>query len=247
MLPAFLEEGKPLSRRKVLAMKLRLLLTGLAFLSACSGSDDAETSKSSLELTSRFFTGDYELSGKVTFSAPLAKGTGLQMILTEAEGVSAGGLNMGNEIVNGRMATAGGTEVDWAVHAIEPGDYWVSIAADTSGNNTIGEGDLGGYYAGTVAQPLQFQATATTIRVTNTSLTNLDFGAGPVKCLARWGSSCSSDADCRGGSCAYPSSLRVTAASGSCSGGVCATPTTSCRDMSGSAGTLQPAQCFGDP
>jgi len=235
------------SYRKMLAMKLPLLLLGLALVSGCSGSDDGESSKSSLELTPVFFKGNYELSGKVTFSAPIAKGTGLQLILTEATSFRTGGLNMGNEIVNGRMASAGGTEVDWAVHAIEAGDYWVSVAADTSGNNTIGEGDLGGYYAGTVAQPLQFQSNATTITVTNASLANLDFGAGPVKCLAQWGSSCTSDTDCRGGSCAYPSSLRVTAASGSCSGGVCATPTSTCPDISGSAGTLQPSQCFGDP
>ncbi len=228
-------------------MKLSLLAVSVVLLWGCSGNDNGQgSSKSSLELTTMFYEGSYELSGKVTFSSAVPQGTGLQMILTKASDIRSGGLNMGNEIVNGHMATTG-TEVDWAVHAIAAGEYWVSVAADTSGNNEIGEGDLGGYYAGTIAQAVQFQADATTISVTNASLTSLDFGAGAIKCLANWGDACTTNADCRGASCVYPSSLRTTAVSGSCTGNVCATPVYTCTAMSGSAGTLQPSQCFGDP
>ena len=228
-------------------MKLLLMALGVVLFSGCSGNDDGQrSSNSSLELTTMFFEGGYELSGKVTFSSTVPQGTGLQLILTKASNIRSGGLNMGNEIANGRMPTAG-IEVDWAVHAIASGEYWVSVAADTSGDSEVGEGDLGGYYAGTIAQPAQFQADATTISVTNASLTNLDFGAGAIKCLANWGDTCTADADCRGGSCAYSSSLRVTAVNGSCAGNVCATPVYTCTAMSGTAGTLQPSQCFGDP
>jgi len=232
--------------RRLVTVNLLLLALGVLFFSGCSGSDAGAASKSSLELTTKFYEGSYELSGKVTFSSPVVGGTGLQLALTQATSFPSGGLNLGNEIVNRRIG-ATGTEVDWAVHAIQAGDYWISVAADTSGNSQVGEGDLGGYYAGSTTTPAQLQANATTITVATASLTNLNFGAGPIKCLANWGDACSTDTDCRGASCAYPSSLRVSAAQGSCASNVCATPIYTCNTVSGAAGQLQPSQCFGDP
>jgi hypothetical protein len=211
---------------------------------ACSsGSSDGATR---LDLTTHFFEGSYELSGTVTFNQTLAKGTTVQLMLTEVTNYPSGGLNMGNEMVNRAMASAG-AEIPWAIHSIGAGDYWVSVSADLNHSNWMDEGDSGGYFDGTPEHPIQLQAKATKITITNASLSNLDFGAGAYQCLANWGEHCSEDGDCRGASCSYPDSLRVSASSGSCVDTVCATPSDDCPELSGSAGTLVPSECFGGP
>ena len=210
---------------------------------ACSSSSSDGTTR--LDLTTHFFEGSYELSGTVTFNEPLAKGTIVQLILTEATSHPSGGLNMGNEMVNRAMASVG-AEIPWAIHSIGAGDYWVAVSADLDHSNWMDEGDSGGYYDGTPEHPIQLQAQATKITVTNASISNLDFGAGPYQCLANWGDPCNEASDCRGASCSYPSSLRVSASEGNCVNNVCATPSDVCPELSGSAGTLVPSECFGE-
>jgi|GEM_PF-2417076 len=219
-------------------------VTGLASAGCSSSGDDGGVTQ--LELTTRFFAGSYELSGTVTFAQPVPKGTRMQLMLTEVTGFPSGGLSMGNEAANQTLGSAS-AGIPWAVHSIAAGEYWVSVAADINQSNWIDEGDSGGYYGGTTEQPIQLQAKATKITVTSTSLSNLDFGAGPIRCLAQWGDSCTEDSDCRGASCAYPNSMRVAAVAGSCADTVCATPSHECPEFSGAAGTLEPSDCFGGP
>jgi hypothetical protein len=221
------------------------LIVSLLASIACSSSSGTDPN-TKLELTSHFFKGNYELSGTATFDAPIPKGTSVQLVLTEASASPLGWLDTGNEIRNGVMATDA-TEIGWAVHQIAPGGYWVSVAADLNRSLWIDEGDSGGYYAGTVENPAQMAAAATTITISSASLTDLDFGASKLRCLAKWGEACSVDSDCRGGACVYANSLRVPAVAGSCVQGTCATPATSCVDGSGQSGTLEVTDCFGDP
>lgn len=216
-------------------------VSGVACSSSSTGGSDGATR---LELTTRVFEGAYELSGTVTFNEPLAKGTTVQLMLTEVTDFPMGGLNMGNEMINRPMAGAS-AEIPWAIHSIAAGDYWVAVSADLDHSNRMDEGDSGGYYDGTPEQPIQLQAKATKITITNASLSNLDFGAGPYQCLANWGEHCTEASDCRGASCSYPNSTRISKSTGSCVNNVCATPTDACPELSGSAGTLVPSECFG--
>lgn len=221
----------------------------VSVLPACNGGDGdgGGSGSGQLALEPVFFEGPHRLTGTVTFASPIPSGTHLQLNLTEYSDFAGGALDTGNELRNHRLSSSV-TEISWSIDHIAAGTYWVAVSADTSGDGWIGEGDQGGYYASTTESPFQLREEATPIEVSG-SMTDLDFGAGPIRCLAHWGEACEADADCRGASCVYDSGLRATEASGQCTAGVCETPVGSCEPFGGDGapGTLEESDCFGGP
>jgi hypothetical protein len=227
-----------------------LLVLGLlaASLTACNGGDDGDGGGASDEVTAdtNFFEGPYDIGGTVTFASPLPSGTRVQLNLTEATDFVFGALDSGNELSNFTISPAA-SQVRWTITGIAAGSYLVALSAELSGDGWIGEGDQGGYYAGTIEQPAQLAEDAQVIEVSGT-LTNLDFGAGPIQCKAHWGDACSTDDDCRGASCVYDSGLRAAVAPGKCTAGACEAPSASCEPFGdGESGMLEENDCFGGP
>jgi hypothetical protein len=228
------------------------LLSGL--VSGCFGGDAdgngdgvAPGGRARITTDTVFYEGAFQLSGTVTFAEGLPAGTRIQLNLAEATDFTSGALDTGNELTN-ETVHGYATQVDWTIEDIAAGSYLVALSAELSGDGWIGEGDQGGYYGGTAEAPAQYQSEAQVIEVTS-SLSALDFGAGPMRCKAHWGGACAADEDCRGASCEYDSGLRTTLTSGKCSASVCETPASSCEPFgtSGDAGTMVESDCFGGP
>ena len=137
--------------------------------------------------------------------------------------------------------------IDYTISGLAAGSYVVGCLVNHDGDQEPSAGDLGGYYDGTPEEPLLSGSTARVIEV-DQSIDGLDFGIGPVTCLAGYGEQCSEDADCGGTLCSYPETERVRGLhAGTCDleSGLCVEAPGECPTLDGTDGTKSESGCFG--
>jgi hypothetical protein len=218
-------------------------LLALGLLGACGGGDDG--GGADLSLTPELQKGSYDLTGTVSLATPFTAATRVSLLLTNAEfGATSARLTAANAFEN-QTVGGGKSQLTFAVRGIKAGKYLISVVADTSMDGVIGEGDVGGYYGGTAAQPATYGKDAQVVTVVDRSLEGLDFGIGPVVCKAKVGQTCATDDDCRGTVCTQASGARFTTTANACDATKkCAL--NSCT-LGTTPGTPSEAGCFGSP
>jgi len=111
----------------------------------------------------------------------------------------------------------GRTCIGYTIRGLDAGSYQVDLLIDHDHDQRFGDGDLAGYYGGTVAAPAIITGIGT-VTLGTTDQATADFGVGLFACAGSYGDGCAGDADCRGTvtTCSDGTASRQT--SGACQG-----------------------------
>jgi hypothetical protein len=138
--------------------------------------------------------------------------------------------------------------IEYTITGVAAGSYLVGCIINLDRNQGVSAADIGGYYDGSTDAPISHSMLARPIAVQAESLRGLDFGVGPIECLARHGEPCSQDSDCGGTLCHYPESGRFRGLHE----GTCELTSLTCREapvdcplLDGEAGTASESDCLG--
>jgi hypothetical protein len=219
-----------------------------------------ETQTLTISLPPSISSRNLAVTGTITLAVPAPAGT---LIVLVVDQFSAGtpppgppGNTESGERLFVRVASPT-TSIGYELQNLEPGDYLVGAFADLdfvpSDGLVPNEGDEAGFFSGTAASPAFVSSTATRLTIT-ASRDGVDFGIGPVVCLAKPGEACQVDSDCRGVICADPDGSK---GPGPESAKACDTTSHTCLPLSAvrcicspavvgcQTATPEPASCFG--
>lgn len=216
-------------------------------LAGCGEGEGGQWAATSLSVQSSRFAGSLTASGWITVPSGTTGPVQAALALTDARGGHEfASPDYGDELFLGTVAFQNGA-LPFAVRNLAPGSYLVSFVVDSNGDDVVGEGDLGGYYAAAAETAVSRGRDAHVVELT-TSRSDLSFTLGPLECLAGLGDSCSVDSDCRGTTCSYPSGNTVGYHAGACSeAGLCEAVVTNCPEVNGEPGTASTPECLAAP
>jgi hypothetical protein len=148
-----------------------------------------------------FQEGSGAFYGTIEFPEALRENEAVMLVLDWGSNPRMG---LGNEMMSFRPDRRT-KRVTYGVEGLEDDIFhlaaWVTRRSDVPMGASVDEGDWYGFYGGTVEEPAQYKGMEH-IEVEGNKLCKVDFGAGPVVCLARYGEACLQDEDCRGTVCA---------------------------------------------
>jgi hypothetical protein len=197
-----------------------------------------------LTFTSDLYSGSFEVRGTIALARPLPAGTRVAMLLTDASrDISRKTLTSANEFENKTLSGERST-LPYVLKGLKPGKYLFGIAADTSGDGAIGEGDVGGYNGGTAEAPALYGSAAKVITVADANLEGVDFGVGAVTCKAKVGAACTKDEDCRGTTCTAPTGFKLATSNAACPPSTQKCQLSNCESVDPSAQASE-GGCFG--
>lgn len=168
----------------------------LTSLSACSGGKRIEVDA--------HLGGDRELTGTFKTPMPLAADTSVVVAMIDLNFLSnpeGRDVSEANAFSSDTLSASTDT-IAFRMYNLNTGKYLVSAFADIAGDDgKIGEGDLAGFYGGSITTPALWGEDAKIVEITDASPSELQFGIGKVTCFAKYGEACEVDEDCRGTIC----------------------------------------------
>ena len=216
-----------------------------------------ETQTLTISLPPSISSRNLAVTGTITLAVPAPAGTLIVLVVDQfSAGTPPPGPPGNTNLANGSVRVASPTtSIGYELQNLEPGDYLVGAFADLVADLVPSDGDEAGFFSGTAASPAFVSWTATRLTIT-ASRDGVDFGIGPVECLAKPGEACQVDSDCRGIICSLADGsktelIKQDAAGffGPDSGATCDTTNHICAPLSGascgSGATAQAANCFG--
>jgi len=191
-------------------------------------------------------SGNLAVTGTISLAVPAPAGTLIFLVVDQfSTGTPPPGPPFGANLANVSVRVASPTtSIGYELQNLEPGDYLVGAFADLVADLVPGEGDEAGFFSGTATSPAFVSSTATRLTIT-ASQDGVDFGIGPVVCLANPGEACQVDSDCRGINCLQADGSKIP---GQDSGATCDTTNHTCAPLSSAScasGVTEPASCFG--
>jgi hypothetical protein len=172
------------------------------YLLTCPETQTPETPTLTISLPPSISSGNLAVTGTITLAVPAPAGTLIVLVVDQfSAGTPPPGPPGNNNLANvSVVVTSPTTSIGYELQNLEPGDYLVGAFADLVADVVAGEGDEAGFFSGTAASPAFLSSTATRLTIT-ASQDGLNFGIGPVVCLAKPGEACQVDSDCRGIDC----------------------------------------------
>jgi hypothetical protein len=216
------------------------------YLLACPETQTPETQTLTISLPPSISSGNLTVTGTITLAVPAPAGTLIVLVVDQfsAGTPPPGPPDSANLATVSVSVTSPTTSIGYELQNLEPGDYLVGAFADLVADVVAGEGDEAGFFSGTAASPAFLSSAATRLTIT-ASQDGVDFGIGPVVCLAKPGEACQVDSDCRGINCLHADGSKTP---GQDSGATCDTTNHICAPLSSAScasGTTEPASCFG--